>query len=123
MVEDKFVQDVLLPGGNLYETLNAVLTPFQLRYEMIDSVHFVIVPKAEPTKPLKKLESNALRAEEADRTSPNRTVRRPTGLAEQVTTPLEKTITGTVTDLFDRRNPARREYPGERYDHWHGDRH
>ena len=99
MVEDKFVQDVLLTGGNLYETLDAVLTPFQLRYEMIDSVHFVIVPKAEPTKPLEKLESNALRAEEANRASPDRTVRRPTGRTEQVTTSLEKTITGTVTDL------------------------
>ncbi|MEK6481419.1 SusC/RagA family TonB-linked outer membrane protein [Catalinimonas sp. 4WD22] len=55
VVENKFVQKYAITNKGLEELLKATLEPFQLSYEKIDEIHYVIIPKPETDKTIKKI--------------------------------------------------------------------
>ncbi len=99
LVEEKFVKEDDIFSRDLYETLDRVLTPLQLKYEKIDAVHFVIVPKKEASRTIERLDKKAVRTSHSTSTVVPSVIPYSPLSTHHATTSVEKTITGRVTDL------------------------
>ena len=99
VVEEKFVKEDDISSRDLYETLDRVLTPLQLKYEKIDAVHFVIVPKKEAPRTIERLDKKTVRTSHSTSTAVPPVIPYSPLSTHHATTSVEKTITGRVTDL------------------------
>ena len=97
VVEDKYVEQARIRKDNLSETLESVLKPFDLIYEKIDDVHYVILPATEKSKHIKKLKRKALRWDKSSSSEKEAVNRQPLP-GGPTTGVIDQTISGQVRD-------------------------